>query len=45
MRKRGLFENTYEEVGEIIVADVDQAVVKALVDAESAERERLITTA
>ncbi len=45
MRKRGLFENTYEEVGEIIVADVDQAVVKALVNAESAERERLITTA
>ena len=45
MRKRGLFENTYDEVGEIIVADVDQAVVKALVDAESAERERLITTA
>ena len=45
MRERGLFENTYEEVGEIIVADVDQAVVKALVDAESAERERLITTA
>jgi isocitrate lyase len=45
MRKRGLFENTYEEVGEIIVADVDQKVVRALVDAESAERERLITTA
>jgi isocitrate lyase len=45
MRKQGLYRLVNEEVGEIIVADVDQEVVKALIAAESAERERLITTA
>ena len=45
MRKRGIFEATYDEVGEIIVADIDREVVARLVAAESAEREKLITQA
>jgi isocitrate lyase len=44
MKKRGIFDSTYDEVGEIIVAHVDQEVVKALVDPKSEARERLITT-
>ncbi len=31
MKKRGIFENIYDEVGEIIVADIDSAVVAELV--------------
>jgi isocitrate lyase len=44
MRKRGIFESTYDEVGEIIVADVNADVVSALVDPAGDERERLIAT-
>ncbi|WP_217913464.1 isocitrate lyase ICL2 [Miltoncostaea marina] len=44
MRKRGIFENTYDEVGEIIVADIDTGHVAKLVKPESAERQQLITT-
>ena len=44
MRKRGIFENTYDEVGEIIVADIDTGHVSKLVKAESPERQQLITT-
>jgi len=44
MRKRGIFESTYDEVGEIIVADVNADVVRALVDPAGDERERLIAT-
>jgi isocitrate lyase len=42
MQRLGLFESTTEEVGEIIVADVNAAAVAALVR-EADERERLIT--
>ena len=42
MHRLGIFESTYDEVGEIIVADINHAAVKALVEPESAERERLI---
>jgi isocitrate lyase len=42
MHRLGIFESTYDEVGEIIVADINAAAVKALVEPESAERERLI---
>ncbi len=44
MKKRGIFENTYDEVGEIIVADVDGKVVAGLVTADSPTRKELITT-
>ena len=44
MKKRGIFENTYDEVGEIIVADVDGAVVAGLVLPDSPSRKELITT-
>ena len=44
MKKRGIFENTYDEVGEIIVADVDGKVVAALVQPDSPSRKALITT-
>ena len=44
MQKLGLFESTTEEVGEIIVAEVNSEVVAALVR-EADERERLITKA
>ena len=44
MKKRGIFESTYDEVGEIIVADIDQNVVAALVTPDSPARRELITT-
>jgi isocitrate lyase len=45
MRKLGIFEAVNDEVGEIIVADVNAAVIRALVAPTSNERERLITKA
>jgi len=45
MLKLGIFEAANDEVGEIIVADVNAAVIKALVHPASNERERLITKA
>jgi isocitrate lyase len=45
LKRLGIFASTTEEIGEIIVADVDGDVVKALVEPESDERERLITKA
>jgi isocitrate lyase len=45
LKKLGLFDATYDEVGEIIVADVNTAKVAELVASESAEREKLITKA
>jgi isocitrate lyase len=43
MRERGIFSAVADEVGEIIVADVDAAVVRGLVRPDSSELERLIT--
>jgi isocitrate lyase len=43
MLKLGIFETVNDEVGEIIVADVNAAVIRALVEPGSNERERLIT--
>ncbi len=43
MKALGIFSTTYEEVGEIIVAEVDMEFVRPLVAADSTERERLIT--
>ena len=45
MRTRGIFSRTSDEVGDIIVADIDAAFVAALVKPESPERQGLITTA
>jgi isocitrate lyase len=45
MLKLGIFEAINDEVGEIIVADVNAAVIRALVEPASTERERLITKA
>jgi len=45
LKKLGLFDATYDEVGEIIVADVNAEKVAELVASESVERERLITKA
>jgi isocitrate/methylisocitrate lyase len=45
MLKLGIFEAVNDEVGEIIVADVNAAVIRALVAPTSDERERLITKA
>jgi isocitrate/methylisocitrate lyase len=45
LQRLGIFESTYDEVGEIIVADVNSAVVRALVEPVSDERERLIARA
>jgi isocitrate lyase len=45
MLKLGIFEAVNDEVGEIIVADVNPAVIGALVEPASKERERLITKA
>jgi isocitrate lyase len=45
MLKLGIFETVNDEVGEIIVADVNPAVIAALVQPASDERERLITKA
>jgi isocitrate lyase len=43
MKKLGLFEATYDEVGEIIVADINAAEVAALIAPNSSERNHLIT--
>jgi isocitrate/methylisocitrate lyase len=43
MLKLGIFETVNDEVGEIIVADVNAAAIRALVEPASNERERLIT--
>ncbi len=45
MLKLGIFEAVNDEVGEIIVADVNAAVIRELVAPTSNERERLITKA
>ncbi|MBY0398134.1 MAG: isocitrate lyase ICL2 [Thermoleophilia bacterium] len=45
MRKRGLFRATHEEIGQIIVADVDGDIVRELVEPDSPKREALITQA
>ena len=45
MKAHGIFSATHEEVGEIIVADVNQDTIKSLVEADSAAREKLITRA
>jgi isocitrate lyase len=42
MERLGIFRSTNEEVGEIIVADIDPEVIKALVTSPSEARERLI---
>ena len=43
MKAHGIFSATHEEVGEIIVADVNMDVIRPLVEVESAAREKLIT--
>ena len=43
MKALGIFSTTHEEVGQIIVADINMEFVRPLVGADSAERERLIT--
>jgi hypothetical protein len=43
MREIGLFSAVSDEVGQIIVADVDAATVRDLVAGDSAAREELIT--
>jgi isocitrate lyase len=43
MKRLGIFESTYDEVGEIIVADVSAPTVRALVAPDGAAREELIT--
>jgi isocitrate lyase len=43
MLELGIFKSVTDEVGEIIVADVHAAVVRALVDPSGIELERLIT--
>jgi isocitrate lyase len=45
MLKLGIFETVNDEVGEIIVADVNATVIRALVEPASDERERLISKA
>jgi isocitrate lyase len=45
MRRLGIFEATHDEVGEIIVADVNTAIVADLVNSTGEARERLITKA
>jgi isocitrate lyase len=45
MLKLGIFEAINDEVGEIIVADVSGATIRALVEPDSKELERLITKA
>ena len=42
MQRLGIFERTYDEVGQIIVADVNSAVVGDLVQPTSNAREKLI---
>ncbi|HEY8921382.1 MAG TPA: isocitrate lyase ICL2 [Candidatus Limnocylindria bacterium] len=43
MLELGIFKSVNDEVGEIIVADVDAAVIRALVDPARSELEHLIT--
>jgi hypothetical protein len=43
LTRLGIFDSAYDEVGEIIVADVNRAVVRELVQPVSEKRERLIT--
>ena len=43
--KMGLFDTVHDEVGEIIVADINPQKVAELVASESQERERLIAKA
>jgi isocitrate lyase len=43
MKARGIFSNIHEEVGQIIVADVNMDFVRPLVETDSGEREKLIT--
>jgi isocitrate lyase len=45
MREIGIFSSVHDEVGQIIVADVDAGTTAALVEADSPERERLIVNA
>jgi len=45
MKRLGLFRSTSDEIGEIIVADVDGDVIKSLVEPASDARERLISKA
>jgi len=45
MLELGIFKSVNDEVGQIIVADVNAAVVRGLVDSASSELERLITGA
>ena len=45
LERLGLFRSTSDEIGEIIVADVDSDTIKALVAPGSDERERLISKA
>ena len=45
MLELGIFRSVNDEVGEIIVADVDPAVIRALVNPAGPELERLITGA
>ena len=45
MAKRGLFATTYDEVGEIIVAEVNKDTVATLVAGDSPDRSTLITSA
>ncbi len=44
MSKRGIFSSVSDEVGDIIVADIDTAFIGKLVVADSPERQALITT-
>ena len=43
MKRRGIFSAVNDEVGEIIVADVDTARVKQLLKADKAELKQLIS--
>jgi isocitrate lyase len=45
MLELGIFKSVNDEVGEIIVADVNAAVIRALVDPARSELEQLITGA
>jgi isocitrate lyase len=45
MLELGIFKSVTDEVGEIIVADVNAAVIRALVDPAGSELEHLITGA
>jgi len=44
LQRLGIFERTYDEVGAIIVADVNPATVSTLVDPTSSALTSLITT-